>query len=389
MNNKNTIRLVIIIILSITSTLIAFSGVLSAQTGEDCEQAARIMKQASQDSSNVSKEEQGIYEKVTSLCPTMAEAWYNLALVVDGNGDPSGAIEALDKAIQLKKSSSFFVAKAGMLTKQNKLVEAGDLYQSVLDDNPADLKALQGLSLIKARQGDSKGALTLLSKAYKIKKDDFVTTYNLGVLYSRMQRIDESIVYYQKVAILDAKNFNARYQLGLAYGRVGRLEDSARALSEATTIDPNAANAHRMLGISYEKMGQLEKAELAFRRAIDLDKEDLESVVGLGVVLVLKKQPGLAEEMLKEAMVSNQKSDRLMSVLGWAQLELGKYKKSENSLKSAIELNAMNPSAHNNLGVLYQKLGRLEGAKREFDTALRINPGLEEARRNYNRIAGR
>ncbi len=42
--------------------------------------------------------------------------------------------------------------------------------------------------------------------------------------------------------------------------------------------------------------------------------------------------------------------------------------------------------AHNNLGVLYERQGRREEARAEYEAAQRADPGLEDARRNLERL---
>jgi Flp pilus assembly protein TadD len=136
----------------------------------------------------------------------------------------------------------------------------------------------------------------------------------------------------------------------------------------------------------HQRIGDLDKAELALRKAVTLAPEATSPQLNLAVVLISKKQEGLAEEILKRAVERDNRNSELFTVLGWAELQLGKFKDAEEHLRRAVELDGKNAAAHNNLGVLFSRQGKKDEARREFNTALSLNSALDSARRNLSEL---
>jgi len=59
-----------------------------------------------------------------------------------------------------------------------------------------------------------------------------------------------------------------------------------------------------------------------------------------------------------------------------------------NFINRALVLNPQHAGAHNNIGLILKDSGQIEAAYRHFSRALEINPNYEEARQNFEDIAG-
>lgn len=72
--------------------------------------------------------------------------------------------------------------------------------------------------------------------------------------------------------------------LGLIYRRAQRLDESVAALERAVELNPQQSQLQQQLGISYRMAGQFEKARLAYERAITLEPKAAEPYLNLGIL---------------------------------------------------------------------------------------------------------
>lgn len=355
------------------AALLAALLLCSAAVAEtnDCAEAQRLLRRGVE-LADASDEERSSYRKAIELCPSLPEGHFNLGLVELRRGDNDAAAEQFEKALELERREPFLLALAAAKTGKGDYERARQLYEEALQQNPKSVKALQGLSVVFERTKRYDKATEQLKQALALEKDNALTHYNLAVLYEQQDKLSEALEEYKNATALDDKHFSAYFFLGLLYKRMQRYDAAAAALAKAAALEPGGAGVHKALGLVYEKLGDFDKAELSFRKAVDLDSTDVDSQINLAVALIRKRREGQAEELLLRAKQRFPRQPRLLGVLGWAQLELGRYDKAEQSLKESLELDAMNGAVHNNLGVLYERTGRAEDAQREFRAALQL-----------------
>ena len=348
----------------------------SVRAENDCVEAQRLVRQGVE-LSDASAEEEQDYRKALELCTMLPEAHYNLGLIAQKRGNAQQASEHFEKALEFDRREPFVLGLAASKLNQGELERARQLYEEVLQKDAKNVKALQGLSVVFEKMQRYDRAAEQLQKALAVEQDNPLTHYNLAVLYEQQQKPEDAITEYKKSAGLDEKNFSANFFLGLLYKKMQRYEAAAAALTKAAVIDPGNAEVFKAMGVVQEKLGDFDKAELSFRKAVDLDSADVQAQVNLAVALIRKRREPQAEELLLKANNRFPKDARLLGVLGWAELELGKYDEAEQSLQQSLELNAMSGPVHHNLGVLYERLGRPEDAKREFRAALQLEGQAE------------
>ncbi|RME60209.1 MAG: tetratricopeptide repeat protein [Candidatus Dadabacteria bacterium] len=358
-----------------------FTLSLNAEERSDdkCLEAQNLLRSA-KTVKGTGEEELNKYLEASRLCPRMVEAWYNAGIVYSELGNREKAVESLNKALSIEKRPIFFIALGNIFVKEGRLSEAEKMYLEALKLEADNVSALQGLGVVKASEGELDKAIEYLRKAARV-RDDPITFYNLGKIYEAKGLLSEAITFYEKALNSGGSDIKIKLALAEAYYKSGRNEDSVRVLKGILNEDENNLAAVKLLGSVYLQMKMLERAELAFRKGMRLAPSDIFIRTNLASVLIQKEQPSLAEDVLK-GLKGKVSDSKYYSVLGWAQLKLGKYEEAEKNLKKAVELDATNAIAHNNLGVLYQRMGRQREALKEFKTAVRLNPSLEEASEN-------
>src|SRR5437588_9206223 len=125
------------------------------------------------------------------------------------------------------------------------------------------------------REGKTEKAIEELKHAIAI-FPEYVHAYNdLGVIYIKLDRIDEAIRALDKSAQLDPGAFNPRLNLGIAHVRRQDFIGSEPHLRSAITIDGSSPLAHLYLGIALWKTDRADEAEDELLRAIALGGDEI------------------------------------------------------------------------------------------------------------------
>lgn len=99
--------------------------------------------------------------------------------------------------------------------------------------------------------------------------------YNLGIVYTFLQREDEAIAHFQRCVDLNPLYVQAWYNMGQISLVKNRDYAMARQCFErATAIRPDYVGAHHQRGIACELLGDKENAIECWRKTLELDPEN-------------------------------------------------------------------------------------------------------------------
>jgi tetratricopeptide (TPR) repeat protein len=96
---------------------------------------------------------------------------------------------------------------------------------------------------------------------------------NLGLLMTRLDRLDEAEARFREAVGGDPGFAAAHYQLGLVLEKKGRAADALAELEEAARLDPASAEAQYALSRLYRRGGDPAKADRALQRFEQIKKE--------------------------------------------------------------------------------------------------------------------
>jgi len=137
------------------------------------------------------------------------------------------------------------------------------------------------------------------------KPDDAQVHFNLGYVYTAMQRPDDAKTEYEKAIELapdDPKMAPAYQNLGLTL----LPKDPAAAvdpLQHAAALAPQDSRTKWLLGLALENSGKLDPAIEQYQSAEKLNAKDFDTRLALGHALLVAGRPADAEPELREALV--------------------------------------------------------------------------------------
>lgn len=167
---------------------------------------------------------------------------------------------------------------------------------------------------------------------------------NLGMVYHRLGKLDESVSALKKALAIDPLCVEAHYNLGNVYTEKGLLDEAIEEYKKALHSNPDVSGVHNNLGMAYGKKGLFDEAIAHFNKALTTD-ENLEKVY----------------------------YNR-----GIAYGKQGKLDESIADFKQALDLNPESAQAHFNLGITYSRKGMQDQAFSHFKQAIARDPNLAE-----------
>ncbi len=229
---------------------------------------------------------------------------------------------------------------------------------------------------------------------------DATSYYNLGLAYSRLERLSEASEALLKAIAIEPHNPRIHFELSKIYAKKKDHANAIKGLREALRLDPNLAEAYYLLGLMYQQEGcdqeaieVLEKGRIllhrnpqvfkslgksymsvdrfkeaieALQRAILLNPKDDDSYFQLGIIYLNKlEQYKEAQEALRTSVRLNPGSKEALFSLGMSNVKLKRYKDALRAFKEVIRLDANHAQAHYYLGLAYATIEDFDSARRE------------------------
>ncbi len=278
--------------------------------------------------------------------PDSARAFANRGAAREKVGDLEGALQDLDRALELDPSYAVLHANRGVV--REKLGDRQGALQDLdraLELDPRSGSAHANRGLVKDRLGDLQGALQDYGRA--IERDPrYASAYanrgaarlKLGDTQGALQDLDRAI----ELDPLDANAYSNRSAVRLARGdHQGALRDDDRAIE----LDPRNATAYARRGATRAHLGDHQGALEDDDRAIELDPRNATAYANRAV----------------------------------ARLSVGDKRGALQDLDSAIELDPRHATAYVNRGAAKDMLGDVAGACADWEAALRVEPSASWA----------
>ena len=256
---------------------------------------------------------------------------------------------------------------------------------AALDANvPAEARAHYDRALKLIDEQRATEAISELKAAIKIYPNYLKALNDLGVLFLKLNRLDEAADSLQTVTKINERFYVARLNLGIVLNRQHKYLQAVTFLSALYKEAPSLGGLRLALVESLMGAGQLPAAEKALREAVvdsQVNNEELVEIrYKLGVVLSRQDRYDEAVKELETATQLNPEAANAHLLLGAGLLELKRYREAERELITAYELNrAEMGSAQLFLGQLYLAEQKYELAQKALEQYLLDTPNAPNA----------
>ena len=203
---------------------------------------------------------------------------------------------------------------------------------------------------------------------------------NLGVVYTRLGRMQEAVDSYKRSLALSPGNAKVEFNLSVALVKIGSYSDAVEHLSALRKIQPNEVRVQELLAFSYYHLGRYSLAAREAERVYKVNSEDAANALILGSAYSRLGEYEKALPLITQALKAAGSAEGHL-IMGETLLGLRLYQPAMDELTQAIALQPDLPGLHCAIGTAQAGLGKSEEAEREFKLALDADPNDYQA--NY------
>jgi tetratricopeptide (TPR) repeat protein len=203
---------------------------------------------------------------------TTPEIPYLLGRVRGASGDLPGGYRDFSQALQRRPDFAPALRdRADIAAELKRDADAIADYERILKDSPKDAPVMVKLGMVLDRVGRDAEAARWYEEALKI-NPSFAPAYNNLAWMSVKSGadLDKALSMAQKAVKLAPTVPQFQDTLGSVYRARGEAELALAAFKRATELAPPLAEAYFHLGQSYRNAGRTEEAKAAFRRALEI-----------------------------------------------------------------------------------------------------------------------
>ena len=295
------------------------------------------------------------------------------------------------------------ILKAKAHAKKGEITEARQIYQSILEAFPENIRAQQGLTaLTKQQHGAPKnppqdeinhlinlfnqGQLpAVVRQAHMLTQqypDAFFVWNVLGVANKGLGRIFEASQAFRKVVGLDPTYADGYNNLGSTLTDLGKPEEAIEAYNRALSLKPDYAEAYYNMGISLQTQGKLDAAIEAYERALSLKPDYADACNNIGISLQIQGKLDAAIEAYERALSLKPDYADACNNIGISLQIQGKLDEAIEAFERALSLKPDFADAFNNMGNALKDQGKLDEAIEAYERALSLKPDFDDAFNN-------
>lgn len=232
--------------------------------------------------------------KAIELQPDFTDARYQLALVMEREGDYPGSISQLEDLLQIDPSHADALQMLSRLeASHGAITQAQSHLQSILENDPRNPDAHFQLAMTALKANQPHDAIYHFEKTLQQDPDRLEAYFQLGLLHNAPEDFDKARSYFETTVDYEPTHKLGHYHLGLhlvhgkRYNHTGNLmqggfEEEARNAFEATIqLDPDHSGAFAELGQIQAKFGEKEPAIQSLQKALKLDPSSAEAWLAL------------------------------------------------------------------------------------------------------------
>ena len=162
----------------------------------------------------------------------------------------------------------------------NRLTQAQQVYRQILEIQPNQPDALQGLGLVVEQMGQFSEAQKWFSKLIKVQPHNSEAWFGLGNSRQAQDNLKEAVEAYQEAISLKPDLLQAHYRLGAVLQVQGKNDAALAPYHRALELNPNYSDVYLNLGKIYQDQNNIKEAISAYRQGLKLINPHYAAAIG-------------------------------------------------------------------------------------------------------------
>ena len=262
------------------------------------------------------------------------------------------------------------IASFEALIQSGKYSEAQAGLESYTAEHPDSWRAQYQLGYVYFRLHRIQQSVTLLCKSLVLNKSfaesHKILAYDLNIL----GRQDLAITELEQAIHYDSQSAESQYELGRIYYEQGAYVDSIAHLTKAKLLSPESVRVYHNLGLAYAAISDNVNAVSCFEEGLKRNSRQTKPspwpLIDYGTYFNLQGSFEKARVMLLEAIQIDGSLDQEFDELSKSYRGLGQTREAIAALKQAVALNPQKAEFHYVLARLYTKTNQHTQAQAEL-----------------------
>ncbi|GEM_PF-335946 len=314
------------------------------------------------------------FQTALDLNPTHGQAYNNLANIFSAQGQLSQAIEYYQNALLFDPHLiPAYLGLSDALQRNGQSQEAISILQQGQQLQPNAVQIILHLVKLWSQQGQLDEAIAVLKNAIEHQPQPDLYWW-LGNIYYQVGDLDQAIVHYQQVLIMQFEHADAHHNLGVLLQQKGQLNIAKTHLEQSVQMRPNFAEAHHSLGNLLQIQNDLQGAESHYQQALQLTPQFAEVYNSLGSLYKTQSQLPKALQCFEQALSLNPNLANAHNNVAAIFQEQGQFAKAIQHYQQALSTRPQDADIYNNLSSVYRLQGDLTQALAYCEKAINLNP---------------
>ena len=283
--------------------------------------------------------------------------------------------------------------------------EAVECYLAFIKHKPEELKNIfDRLLAVSIQAGEEKKAIALVEKLISQGHTSAWITEQLARLYYHSGEYEKALNLLEPLKKDNRLSDNGYFVLGFVYSRLDRLPESVEAFIRVKKSRPDFIPVYLTLGRLYFTMKELDKAlqvlEEGLRKADPDDRENkrLKKVTAdnpnfapaLNYLGYFYAERGIklqeARRLIELALEQEPDNGHYIDSMGWVLFKMGRLKAALNYIKSSLAKLGGHPEVYEHLGDIYYAMGEHELARQAWTKSLEMESGNAEVKKKLEQL---
>ncbi len=208
-----------------------------------------------------------------------------------------------------------------------RIEQAQDLFQKVLQNQPNHPVALHSLGIIAYRRQTRDLAVELISKAIENAPRTPQFHNSLGVVFNALERFDDAIVSFNKALNLAPDYHEPCYNMANSLQRLNKFTQAIERYNHALLLEPDDPNIYYNIAVTMQKLDRHTEAVEHFEKALDLNLNLAEVHKTMAVSLQIIGRQDESIDSFRRALRLKPDYAQAHSDLGMVLLQTGNFTK--------------------------------------------------------------